>query len=151
MSDTRWLDDEELRAWRAFVITNVRLFEQLDRELKAEHGLTHEDYSVLVSLSEAPDQRLRMTELAERVMESKSRLSHHIGRLQTEGLVLRESCPHDLRGLFAVLTPAGRRRLKQAAPDHVGSVRKHFIDQLDPPQLRALADSLEAVAQHLQR
>lgn len=151
MSDTRWLDDEEMRAWRAFVITNVRLFEQLDRELKAEHGLTHEDYSVLVSLSEAPDQRLRMTELAERVMESKSRLSHHIGRLQAEGLVLRESCPHDLRGLFAVLTPAGRRRLKQAAPDHVGSVRKHFIDQLDPPQLRALADSLEAVAQHLQR
>lgn len=140
-----------MRAWRAFVMTNVRLFEQLDRELKAEHGLTHDDYGILVNLSEAPGQRLRMSELATRVLESKSRLSHHVGRLQAEGLVRRETCPNDLRGLFAVLTPAGRRLLRRAAPAHVRSVREHFIDNLDRDQLTALADALGQVAEHLER
>ena len=89
MTEPRWLDDDEMRAWRAFVTTTVRLFEQLDRELKAEHGLTHDDYAILVNLSEAPGQRMRMTELADRVLESKSRLSHHVGRLEADGLVER--------------------------------------------------------------
>ncbi len=146
MTEPRWLDDDEMRAWRAFVTTSVRLFEQLDRELKAEHGLTHDDYAILVNLSESPGQRMRMTELASRVLESKSRLSHHVGRLETEGLVRRESCPNDLRGLFAVLTPAGRQLLRQAAPSHVRSVRKHFIDHLDRSQLRSVADALETVS-----
>lgn len=151
MADPRWLDKDEMRAWRAFVMTNVRLFERLDREMKAEHGLTHDDYGILVNLSEAPDQRMRMTELADRVLESKSRLSHHVGRLQAEGLVQRETCPNDLRGLFAVLTPAGRRALRKAAPDHVRSVRAHFIDLLDPSQLRTIADALSTVADHLEQ
>jgi DNA-binding MarR family transcriptional regulator len=150
MTEPRWLDDEEMRAWRAFVTTTVRLFEQLDRELKADHGLNHDDYAILVNLSEAPGQRMRMTELAAQVLESKSRLSHHVGRLEANGLVRRESCPKDLRGLFAVLTPAGRRMMRRAAPDHVRSVREHFIDHLDHTQLRALADALEPVAEHLQ-
>jgi DNA-binding MarR family transcriptional regulator len=88
---------------------------------------------------------MRMTELAGRVLESKSRLSHHVGRLEAEGLVRRESCPNDRRGMFAVLTPAGRRRLQRAAPDHVASVRRHFVDRLDRAQLVAVADALEAV------
>lgn len=146
MPDPRWLDDDEMRAWRAFVATMVRLPFQLDRELQAQHGLAHDDYAILVNLSEAPASRLRMTELAERVLESKSRLSHHISRLESEGLVQRESCPADRRGTFAVLTESGRARLEQAAPDHVGSVRHHFIDRLDRSQLLALADALEAVA-----
>jgi DNA-binding MarR family transcriptional regulator len=151
MTEPRWLDEEEMRAWRAFVMTNVRLFEQLDRELKGEHGLTHDDYGILVNLSEAPGQRLRMSELATRVLESKSRLSHHVGRLQAEGLVRRETCPNDLRGLFAVLTPAGRRLLRRAAPAHVRSVREHFIDRLDREQITALADALGQVAEHLEQ
>lgn len=150
MTKPRWLDEDEMRAWRAFVTTSVRLFEQLDRDLKADHDLTHDDYGILVSLSEAPGHRLRMTELASRVLESKSRLSHHVGRLQADGLVCRESCPNDLRGLFAVLTPAGQEVLERAAPDHVRSVRAHFIDQLDRTQLRSLADALEQVAEHLE-
>jgi DNA-binding MarR family transcriptional regulator len=150
MTEPRWLDDDEMRAWRAFVITHVRLFEALDRELKADHGLTHDDYGILVNLSEAPGRRMRMTELATRVLESKSRLSHHVGRLEAEGLVRRESCPNDLRGLNAVLTPAGLRLLRRAAPDHVRAVRQHFIDHLDRSQLRLLADALGAVADHLE-
>ena len=151
MTEPRWLDEEEMRAWRAFVTTSVRLFEQLDREMKAEHGLTHDDYAILVNLSESAGQQMRMTELASRVLESKSRLSHHVGRLESEGLVRRESCPNDLRGLFAVLTPAGRRLLRQAAPGHARSVRDHFIDHLDRSQLGSLADALEGVSDHLER
>lgn len=150
MTEPRWLDEEEMRAWRAFIKTTVRLFERLDREMKADHGLTHDDYAILVNLSEAPGQRMRMTELATQVLESKSRLSHHVGRLEAAGLVQRESCPNDLRGLFAVLTPAGRRLMRRAAPDHVRTVREHFIDHLDRSQLRALADALEPVAAHLE-
>lgn len=146
MPDARWLDDDEMRAWRALVVTTVRLPYQLDSDLAAQHGLGHDDYAILVNLSEAPASQLRMTELAERVLESKSRLSHHIGRLEAEGLVRRESCPVDRRGMFAVLTAKGRKRLEQAAPDHVASVRRHFIDRLDRHQLIALADALEAVA-----
>jgi DNA-binding MarR family transcriptional regulator len=150
MAEPRWLDDDEMRAWRAFVEASVRLFERLDRELKADHGLNHDDYAILVNLSEAPGQRMRMTELASRVLESKSRLSHHVGRLEAEGLVQRESCPNDLRGLFAVLTPAGQRMMRKAAPDHVRSVRHHFIDHLDRSQLRVLADALGGVAERLE-
>ena len=98
MTEPRWLDDDEMAAWRSFVHASVRLFERLDREIKADHGLTHDDYAILVNLSEAPALRMRMTELASRVLESKSRLSHHVGRLEAEGLVRRESCPNDLRG-----------------------------------------------------
>lgn len=149
MADERWLDDEEMRVWRAFVTSSVRLFEQLDRELKAEHALSHNDYAILANLADAPGQRLRMTELADRVLESKSRLSHHVNRLEHDGLVRRETCPSDRRGLFAVLSPAGEARLRDAAPAHVRSVRRHFIDRLDRPQLRTLADALDAVAEPL--
>ena len=145
MAKTRWLDDEEMRAWRAFVVASVRVFEQLDRELKSEDGFSHDDYAILVNLSEAPGQRLRMTELADRVLESKSRLSHHVGRLEADGLVERQSCPSDRRGMEAVLTAAGQRRLDHVAPHHLRSVRHHFIDRLDRDQLGSLSDALEAV------
>lgn len=147
--DPRWLDDSEMRVWRAFVTASVRVFEQLDRELKERHGLSHDDYAILVNLSEAPGRRLRMTELAGRVLESKSRLSHHVGRLEADGLVRRESCPNDRRGLFAVLTVAGLQRLHSAAPDHARSVRHHFLDRLDRAQLGSIADALAAVADPL--
>jgi DNA-binding MarR family transcriptional regulator len=144
-----WLTAEEQRAWRTFITADRWLFELLDRELKATHGISHEDYAILVSLSEAPDDRLRMSELADDVLQSRSRLSHHVGRLEARGLVARETCADDRRGLFAVLTPQGRVVIEAAAPDHVRGVRAHFIDQIDPQRLAALADDLAVVVDHL--
>jgi DNA-binding MarR family transcriptional regulator len=134
----RWLSDQEQRAWRAFLAGSRRLFEQLDQELKTQ-GLTHDDYGVLVALSESPDDRLRMAELAERSVESRSRLSHHIGRLEAKGLVARASCPDDRRGAFAVLTADGRATIERVAPHHVAGVRHHLIDRLSPTELETLA------------
>ncbi|MCU1454395.1 MAG: transcriptional regulator, MarR family [Acidimicrobiales bacterium] len=145
----RWLDADEQRAWRAFVETTRWLFDLLDRELKAAHDLSHDDYALLVGLSEAPDGRLRMSDLADVALESRSRLSHHVGRLEARGLVRRESCEADRRGLFAVLTPEGRALLEAAAPIHVQGVRAHFIDRLDPGQLATLTDAFVTVARHL--
>ena len=102
-ADVRWLGDEEQQAWRGFIGGARRLFERLDADLKA-HGLTHDDYSVLVALSEAPDRQLRMAELADQAVESRSRRTHHVSRLEQRGLVERTTCPTDRRGSFAVLT-----------------------------------------------
>ena len=137
-TETAWLTDTEQDAWRRFLSGTRRLFEQLDQDLKA-HGLTHDDYGVLVFLSEADDDRLRMAELAEHSVESRSRLSHHISRLEARGLVVRESCPLDRRGFYAVLTPAGREVIESVAPHHVAGVRRWFIDQLSPEELQTLA------------
>src|SRR3954454_2089159 len=103
----RWLTDTEQSAWRAFMTGSRRLMARLDADLKAQ-GLDHDDYGVLVALSEAEGVRLRMAELADVSVESRSRLSHHIGRLETRGLVARETCPDDRRGTWAVLTDDGR-------------------------------------------
>lgn len=144
-----WLDPDEQRAWRAFVEASRVLTALLDRDLKAAHDLSHDDYAVLVNLSEAPGERLRMSDLAIATAESRSRLSHHVGRLERRGLVQRESCPSDRRGLLAVLTPEGRALLHAAAPDHVAGVRTHFIEQLDGHQLAMITEAFTAVTRHL--
>jgi DNA-binding MarR family transcriptional regulator len=150
VNDVRWLSDEEQRAWRAFVAGSQLLMHQLGRELQYEHGLTHNDYEILVQLSESPDRRMRMTDLAERCLLSKSRLSHQITRMEEAGLVARATCPSDRRGAFAVLTDEGMRRLEKAAPSHVEGVRDHFIDRLTSDELAALAAAFRRVADHLQ-
>jgi DNA-binding MarR family transcriptional regulator len=137
--DVRWLSAEEQCAWRSFITGSRRLYEQLDSELKA-HGLNHDDYGVLVALSESPDDRMRMSELADLSVESRSRLSHHIGRLEDRGLVERQSCPEDRRGSFAVLTPEGRATIERIAPVHVQGVRRHLLDHLSPAELAVLGD-----------
>lgn len=147
-ADVRWLTDEEQHAWRHFIFGTRRLFERLDQDLK-QHGLTHDDYSVLVALSEAPDDRMRMAELASHAVESRSRLSHHIGRLEARGLVTRETCPTDRRGSFAVLTPEGRATIEAVAPHHVDGVRRHLLDQITPDQLRVLGEAFAHVDDHL--
>lgn len=149
MPEPRWLDDTEMRAWRALVATHVRLFALLDDELRRGHGLSGGDYAILVNLSEAPDRRLRMSELAERVLESKSTLSHHVARLEVAGLVERRPCTSDRRGAHAVLTDTGARRLAGAAPTHVEGVRAHFVDLLDPDELEVLAQALGRVDAHV--
>ena len=143
-----WLRGIESEAWRSFIETSRWVHEMLDRDLKA-HGLTGDDYAVLVVLAEQPDRRLRMRDLAERVYESKSRLSHHVGRLEAKGLVRREACPSDRRGLNAVLTDEGAALLEASAPDHVRSVRRHFLDHFEPDELAMIATAFGAAAERL--
>ncbi len=132
-----WLSEAEQEAWRNVIRGTRHLIARLDRDLKPM-GITGDDYGVLVTLSEADGRRLRMAELAEISAESRSRLSHHIGRLERRGLVAREACEEDRRGQFAILTPAGSQLLEQAAPLHVAGVREHLIDHLTPDELATL-------------
>jgi DNA-binding MarR family transcriptional regulator len=144
----RWLTEEEQRAWRAYIRLAQLLMRQLDRDLHP-FGLSMHDYEILVELSEAPRSRMRMTELADRTAQSRSRLSHQINRMETKGLVTREGCEGDKRGTFAVLTPHGAATISKVAPHHVASVREHFIDQLDPAERAALTDAYGPVLDKL--
>ena len=144
--DVNWLDDEESRAWRAVATTSSRLLASLDSDLRANHQLHLADYEVLVYLSEAPEQRLRMSDLADRLALSPSGLTRRLDRLTDSGAVVREQCAKDRRGTFAVLTSAGLEILVAAAPTHVASVRRHLIDRLDRAELLALADTLGRIA-----
>ena len=149
MSETRWLDREEQRTWRTFMLATNLLFEQFDRELQKGASMPSTHYEVLVRLSEAPGRRLRMSALADRSQASRSRLSHTIARLEAAGWVERETCPSDRRGTFAVLTDAGFAALEAAAPIHVESVRTHLFDQLDGRQLDELRTIGERILEHL--
>jgi DNA-binding MarR family transcriptional regulator len=121
---------------------------QLDRDLHP-FGVSMHDYEILVELSEAPHRRMRMTELADRTAQSRSRLSHQINRMETRGLVTREGCEGDKRGTFAVLTDQGVATIGTVAPSHVDSVREHFVDQLTPTELTALTDAYMPVLDKL--
>jgi DNA-binding MarR family transcriptional regulator len=138
MDEPRWLDAAEQRTWRAFLDANRLLLAALDRQLQADSGLSLADYELLVRLSEAPDRRLRMNELAEATQYSRSRLSHAVSRLEAVGWVERRACPEDRRGLFAHLTDTGYRVLAAAAPGHVAAVRSLVFDPLTATQARAL-------------
>lgn len=140
-----WLDPQEMRAWRTFIDGSDRLMEVLNRSLQAKHGLTMDDYRILVLLSEAPGRALRMSDLALGIVASRSKLTHQIRRLESAGLVEREECSSDKRGVLALLTPTGLTRLEQAAPDHVADVRKFMIDAMTVRQLRMLGDAFEKV------
>ncbi len=147
-TDVRWLDAREQEAWRAFITGARRLMEQLDADLKAK-GLNHDDYSVLVALSESEGDRMRMAELADHAVESRSRLSHHISRLETRGLVTRETCPSDRRGSFAVLTPEGRATIEAVAPHHVAGVREYLLDQISADELATIGTVFRRINQKL--
>ena len=145
----RWLNDEEMRAWRAYVVGKALLDAQLNRDLQDEHQLALADYELLVRLSEAPKGRARMSTLAELVASSKSRISHQIGRMEHAGLVCRQGCPGDRRGVFAVLTSHGREVLRTAAPTHVRGVRDNLIDLLSNQERLVLAEVFERVISRL--
>jgi DNA-binding MarR family transcriptional regulator len=146
----RWLTDEEQRAWRAYIQLAQLLMRQLDRDLHP-FGLSMHDYEILVELSEATSNRLRMTELADRTAQSRSRLSHQVSRMESRGLVVREGCEGDKRGTFAVLTELGSETIGRVAPHHVAGVRRHFIDGLSADGLGALADACEPVLDRLRQ
>ena len=145
-----WLSDEEQQAWRATVQLSQLLLRQLDRDLNA-HGLSGHDYEILVQLSEAPDNRLRMTDLADATSQSRSRLSHQISRMEARGLVRRDECEGDKRGTFAVLTREGIATIERVAPHHVENVRRHFIDRLTPRQLDEVRDTFQPIVDYLRK
>jgi DNA-binding MarR family transcriptional regulator len=149
MSTTRWLNETEQAAWRAWLEVMRLLPNQLEDRLHEQHDLTLTDYQVLVEVSESAEHRLRMTELSHRTQLSKSRLSHQIGRMEKAGLVTRSQCPTDRRGQWAELTERGWSVLRDAAPQHVGDVRELFFDLLDEEQTKVLALALRSVADKL--
>ena len=140
-----WLDDEEMRAWRGLVEAYAELQAALEADLVSGFGIDGGDYGVLVNLSEAPDQRLRMCDLAARLHLSPSGLTRRLDGLVTAGYVAREPSEHDRRVTLAVLTEAGRATLEAAAPVHVAGVRAHFVDHLSRTQLRQLGTAFEAL------
>ncbi|MGY1636259.1 MarR family winged helix-turn-helix transcriptional regulator [Geodermatophilus sp. SYSU D00742] len=147
--EPRWLDADEQRAWRAWLYSSQLLQDRLDRELTHATGISHAYYEILVALSEAPERRMRMSELADTCLSSRSRLSHAVSRLEERGWVRRQVCPEDGRGQLAVLTDEGFAALEAAAPVHVEGVRTHLFDQLTPEQVAAMRDLGETLLRHL--
>jgi DNA-binding MarR family transcriptional regulator len=137
-SGTRWLTDTEQQAWRAFLDVDRLLFDSLDRELQSDAGMSHADYEILVRLSEAPGRQVRMSELAQQTLFSRSRLSHAVARLEHLGWVRRTSCPTDKRGMLAHLTDAGYAELEAAAPGHAAAVCRYIFDALTGDEVAQL-------------
>jgi DNA-binding MarR family transcriptional regulator len=150
MKTPRWLTDEQQADWRAWIEASMMLREQLNRDLLQQHGLTMADYEILVQLSEHPEHRLRMSELASSTLVSRSRLSHQIDRMERAGLVRRQECTDDRRGFFATLTQEGLLAIQQAAPDHVQSVRTYLLDQMTEAEFRNLGDACRKILGGLQ-
>ncbi len=149
MSQFRWLSEPEQAAWRAYLEASQLLANTLEREFQTECGLSAADYEIFVRLSEAPERRMRMSELADRTLYSRSRLSHAVTRLEKEGWLRREGCDNDKRGTFAELTDLGFSKLVEAAPKHVGGVRRHLIDCLTAEQIGQLELIMTAVRTEL--
>ena len=142
--EPRWLSTEQQRVWRAFLNGVACINEQLEAELRA-FDLDLSEYEILVHLSESPDHSLRMSELADSLHHSRSRLTHTIARMEKKGLVARTACPSDRRGVICVMTSAGYRLLVEAAPHHVESVRRALVDPIDPADFEALGRAMDAV------
>lgn len=145
MAKGRWLTQRELRAWRALQLMQMRLDGELARQLAEDAGLSYPDYRVLVTLTDQPEDRMRLFELADVLGWEKSRASHHVARMVQRGLVEKKRCPSDRRGFFVVATERGRREIEAAAPGHAEAVRRLFVDRLRPEQLDQLAKAAEAV------
>lgn len=145
MSDVRWLDDDEQKAWRAFVTAAVLITRSLDKELRDEHGLSLDDYAILAMVSESPAQRLRLGELAQVLRVPKAHVTYRVQRLRDLGLVDRVGCADDARGAYCELTPAGRKAIEAAAPTHVSGVRAHLLDHLSADQRDAIGAAFAAV------
>jgi DNA-binding MarR family transcriptional regulator len=147
---TRWLTPKEQRAWRAYVAATSLVEDAIDRQLQQDAGMPHLYYSVLAMLSEAPERRLRMTELAEVLKITRSRLTYAVARLEKDGMVRREACQYDKRGSLAILTDEGMATLERAAPGHVDTVRASLFDQLSEEQVEQLEAICSGIARGLQ-
>jgi DNA-binding MarR family transcriptional regulator len=144
VDEVRWLTDEQQRIWRTYLLGGAELLERMDGALRP-FDLSLNEYSILVCLQESPDHRLRMSELADAVHQSRSRLTHTINRMEAAGRVERTTCGADRRGVWAQLTDVGLALLTEAAPAHVASVRKHFVDAAAAADFAALGRVFDAV------
>lgn len=140
----RWLDKDQQRIWRTYLLGVARLNERLDGDLR-KFGIDLGEYEILVCLEEAENRQLRMSELADRVHKSRSRLTHTVARMEKAGLVSRENCPTDRRGVWARLTDEGFKLLATAAPSHVEAVRKNFVEAVTSDDFRAIGRAFDAV------
>jgi DNA-binding MarR family transcriptional regulator len=139
--------DPRIEPWRAFLQAHARITRRLDEELRAEHDLSLAEYDALLTIADAPDRRIRMRQLADRVILSKSGVTRLIDRLVLDGLVQRDTCLSDARGAEAVLTPAGLDRLRHASRTHLRGINEHFLAALEPADLTAIQRSMRAVAE----
>lgn len=149
MDTPRWLDDNEQRAWRAYLDATRLLMAALDRQLVRDSGLSLTDYELLVALSEAPGGRMRMSALADAVVTTRSGATRAIARLVDAGLVRRVECPEDKRGTLAELTDEGAAKLDEASPGHVEAVRSSMFDLLSAEDVTRFGDSFTAMRKHL--
>jgi DNA-binding MarR family transcriptional regulator len=148
-AETRWLDQDQQRAWRAFVIGTTLLTDTLDRELRHAHGISLGEYEILVRLSETPGRTLRMAQIAESMQHSRSRVTHTVTRMEKAGLLERCAAEGDRRGVEARMTERGWNLLVEAAPTHVNGVREHFVDLASGDEFAAMGRLMNAVADHL--
>lgn len=149
MEEARWLTEEEQTVWRAYLDVMRLMADRMQRQLTEESAMTSGEYEVLVQLSEAPERQMRMSDLADRIVNSRSRLTHTIGRMETRGLVKRRPCEEDGRGVQCILTDEGYEALVKAAPGHVEAVRSGLFDPLDPEDVRALGRLMDKVRSSL--
>jgi DNA-binding MarR family transcriptional regulator len=148
-SDGPWLTEKQQRVWRQWLTVNAQLPSALHRQLQADSGLSLQDFDVLVQLTDTAAGRVRVSILAQALNWERSRLSHHITRMEGRGLVEREECPDDGRGAFVVLTESGRAAIEAAAPAHVRTVRALVFDSLTEDQLDCLAQFTDKVLEQL--
>ena len=146
-----WLSEQEQAAWRPFVALLIRLPAALEAELQKDAGISHFEYLVLSSLSEAPGRTLRMSDLAALASGSLSRLSHVVSRLEARGWVRREACPGDGRYINAVLTDDGWAKVVATAPGHVAAVRRLVVDALSPAELDAMGSASGQVLREIDK
>lgn len=149
MTEAPWLDEHEQRVWRQWVHVAAQLPASLQRALQEEAGLSLPDYEVLVRLTDTDEGRVRISELARLLTWEKSRLSHHLTRMERRGLIRREECVDDGRGAFVVITGEGRAAIERAAPGHVRVVRSLFFDPLSPADVVAMDAALGKLAKRL--
>lgn len=143
--DRQLLTESQMRAWRAFLGASTLVSARLNHELDEAAAISMYEYEILVRLFESEAGRVRMSQLADQVSYSRSRLTHTVGRLERAGYVLRSSCPNDRRGVYAHLTQAGYEFLAQTAPIHLDGVRRHLIDRFTPSELATLTELLEKI------
>ena len=147
---SRWLTEEEQRAWRGLLRMTSQLNARMSRQLQDDYGVSLPDYDVLVVLSEPPAGRRRVFEIADALAWEQSRVSHQLARMQRRGLVARQECQSDARGAFVVLTESGRAAIERAAPAHVETVRQLVFDGLSRDQVAALTAVTSHVLERLQ-
>ncbi|MEY2425244.1 MAG: hypothetical protein QOI61_816 [Actinomycetota bacterium] len=150
MAKPRWLDEREAHLWRSWLRLNQELTSVLEDQIGRESGLSGADYAVLVPLSESPDGMLRARELGREILWDRSRLSHHVRRMEKRGLVVREECQEDARGAMVRMTDAGRAAIEDAAPGHVSATRRHFFDHLSSKEVDLLTTVFDRVLAKLE-